>query len=148
MNAPLRLAAVVAASAAALGCVAAASHNVISVNAADSSSTAAASRAGSPAPGRESDEDDYPCPFVAAPGYLEGGGGNSQVIQDDEHNYMGCGDGPNISLDHVDGDSVTFSLHGDRVRIREGSTERLGPYRVHVVDIRGQRVRFEMSDPD
>jgi hypothetical protein len=156
MIAPLRLAAV---TAAALGCVVAASHGMfaaseaVPMNAADAVTAAAGPRTGSPAPGRESypresGGDDALCSFTAAPGYIEGGGGNSQVIQEDGHSSMGCGDGPNISLDHVDGDgSVTFSLHRERVRVREAATERLGPYRIHVVEIRGQRVEFEMSDP-
>jgi hypothetical protein len=128
---------------AALGLVAAVPHT-----AAASSASASWSVPVSRAPAWAFDSDDsYPCPFVAEPGYLEGSGGNSQVIQDNDHAYMGCGGGPTISLEHIDGDTVTFALHGDRVRVRKGATERLGPYRVHVVDVRGQRVELELSDP-
>jgi hypothetical protein len=90
--------------------------------------------------------DEGSCPFIAEPGYLRGSGDNSQVIQENGHAYMGCGGGPTVSLDDVDGDTVTFSLHGDRVRVRKGATEHLGPYRVHVEDIRGHRVELELSD--
>jgi hypothetical protein len=161
MITPLRLAAIVAAGAAALGCIAAAPHAAISAAASSAAArswiagpTAAdptSALRGSPSPAWQSSsdsDDDYPCPFVAEPGYLEGSGGNSQVIQDDGHAYMGCGDGPTISLEDVGGDSATFELHGDRVRVREGATERLGPYRVHVIDVRGERVELELSDPD
>lgn len=125
MIASLRLAAVLAATTAALGCVAATPHVGLT----------------------SYSDDDFPCPFVAAPGYLEGGGGDSQVVQDDDDDYMGCGDGPLILLEHVDGDTATFSLRGARVRVREGATERLGPYRVHVIEVRGKRVKLELSDP-
>jgi len=138
MITPLRLAALTAGGAAVMACLAAAPPAV-----ADTGSGPAA-----PVAASSDSDDDYPCPFVAAPGYLEGSGGNSQVIQDDDRAYMGCGNGPIILLERVDGDTVTFSLHGDRVRVREGATERLGPYRVHVVDVRGQRVELELSDPD
>ena len=140
MITPLRLAAIVAAGAATLACMAAAPH----ASAVDPTALSASLPTSS-----DSDDstDDFPCTFVSEPGYLHGGGG-SQVIQDDGHAYMGCGDGPTISLEDIGGDSATFSLHGDRVRVRAGATERLGPYRVHVIDIRGQRVELELSDPD
>lgn len=149
MITPLRLAATVAAGAAAVGCMAAAPHSVTDSAVTDTGAATSASArqaSWSRAWGFGSGDSDG-CPFVAAPGYLEGGGSDSQVIQDNGHAYMGCGDGPNISLDDVDGDTVTFSLHGDRVRVREGATERLGPYRVHVIDVRGERVELELSDP-
>ena len=61
---------------------------------------------------------------------------------------MGCGDGPIISLEDVEGDTAIFALHGDRVRVHEGATERLGPYRIHVIHVRADRVELELSDPD
>jgi hypothetical protein len=153
MIAPLRSAAI----AAALSCSAAAAHTS-AAHTSDSASRMLASwsiaqpsPARSPEWGSASDfepDDGYLCPFTADPGYLEGGGGDSQVIQDNGHAYMGCGGGPTISLEQIEGDTVTFALHGDRISVREGATERLGPYRVHVVSVRGQRVELELSDPD
>lgn len=159
----LRLAAVIVAGVAALGYVAATPHAAdphaaavipAAVRAAESSPAVQSPAVQSPAvqspavqsDSWRSDSDSGSCEYVAAPGYVHGDGGG-QVIQDDGHAYMGCGDGPIVSLDDVDGDSATFSLHGDRVRVREGTTERLGPYRVHVIDVRGERVELELTDP-
>ena len=139
MITPLRLAAVAAATVAALGCVAAASHNVITTTPEASSSTAESVVLSS------SDDDDR-CSFVATPGYRHGDGDNSQVIQDNGHAYMGCGGGPTVSLEGVDGDTAIFELHGDRVRVREGGTDHIGPYRIHVTSVRDHRVELELSD--
>jgi hypothetical protein len=140
MITPMRLAVAVAVAVAALGCAAAAPHIA----------GAAVATAVDPLPAAQASlwrSDSDSCSYIAAPGYVHGNGGG-QVIQDNGHAYMGCGDGPTISLDDIGGDSATFSLHGDRVRVREGATERLGPYRVHVIDVRGQRVELELNDPD
>lgn len=86
------------------------------------------------------------CEFTTWPGHLEGRGGTQAMINNAV--YVGCGGGPTISLEGVHGDTVTFARKGAEVSVAEGATERVGPYDVHVVDVRGQRVEFELSRPD
>lgn len=86
------------------------------------------------------------CEFDYRPGSLHSRGGTQLMINGEV--YVGCGGGPTIHLQDVDGDTVTFARKSDQVRVAVGGTEQVGPYRVHVVNVRGERVEFEMSRPN